>query len=298
MSMDRDNEALEQFAAAIELDPTIPGPYERIGEIHGARGRLDEAVSWQRKAVALDPSDPMGRIFLGQIYLDIGDTDNAQKWFDRAANIASTNLPLADGMQELLLLRRGDIEGSLEYARRNIIVDSQDRYTLANLRNHDLRSGKFDEALTRYEAAFPNLINSTQPIVGEDNIEIAIDVALILLRMGQLERGNSLLDKSLNAIVAATSSGGPNNYSIQRVMIHALKGDTEAALALLRHTIDGGWRDNWWIFFEIDPGLDSIRHEPDFQSMLQKIRDDMMLQRDRLEEMEIAGELEPVPDSD
>ena len=294
MSVGRDDEALEQFEAAIELDPAVPGPYERIADIHKDRGQLDEAISWQRKGVARDPGDPMGPIYLGQIYLDIGDTDEAEEWFNRAAGLAPPDFPLADGMNEPLLLRRGDIEGSLEYARRNITFDPHGRSTLANLRNHDLRTGKFDDALARYKAVFPALFAIPQPVVDEDNLDIAIDVALVLLRMGQLERGNQLLDNSLEIIAAATSSEDQPTYGIERVMLYTLKGDTQAALDALRQTVDDGWRDAWWLFLEIDPSLDAIRDEPRFQSMLQEIRDDMALQRERLEEMEIAGLLEPV----
>ena len=81
-------------------------------------------------------------------------------------------------------------------------------------------------------------------------------------------------------------------------MIYALKGDTETALLSLRNTIDAGWREAWWMYLEIDPSLDSIRHEPEFQSMLQEVRDDMASQRARLEEIDAAGRSDPVPDSD
>jgi len=298
MQLGRDDESLRQFEAAIKLDPAVPGSYERIADIHRVRGRLDEAISWQRKGVERDPGDPMGPILLGLMLLDIGDMDEAQRWFDRAAELAPPGFPLADGMKEPLLLRRGDIEGSLVYARKNIVFDPRGRHTLANLRNHDLRTGNFAEALARYEAAFPGLATKAQLAVDKDYLEIAIDVALVLLRMGQLERGNQLLDKSLDTISTAVSAQDRSAYGIQRVMIYALKGDNEAALDMLRQTIDDGWREGWWMFLEIDPSLDSIRREPGYQSMLQEIRDDMASQRERLEKMDAAGRFDPGPDFD
>jgi tetratricopeptide (TPR) repeat protein len=240
----------------------------------------------------------MARIFLGLIYLDLGDTSAAKRWFDRAAELVPPDFPLADGLNEPLLLRRGDIVGSLEYAWRNIVFDPQGRHTLANLRDHDLRSGNFDEAIARYDAAFPALVTEIPPVVNEDNLQIAIDVAPILLRMGQLERGNELLDKSLDVISAATSPEDPSDFGIQRVTIYALKGDSDAALTTLRQTIDAGWREGWWMFLEIDSSLDSIRDEPRFQSMLQEIRDDMASQLESLEEMEVTGLLESAPESE
>lgn len=297
MEMGRDDEALGQFESAIELDPAVPGPYERIADIHAARGRLDEAIVWQRKGVARDPDDPMGRIYLGMHYLDIGDTEEAEKWFDRAVELMPPDTPFADGLNEPLLLRRGDIEGALEYSRKNIEFAAEGGYTLVILRDHDLRSGSFDEALARYEVAFPALVNAVPPEVNEDNLQVAIDIAPILLRMGRRDHGNRLLDMS-REVIAAASSGNPSAYGIQRATISALQGDTRAALDALRQAIDAGWRESWWLHLELDSSLDSIRHEPDFKSMLQEIRDDMESQRDRLEELEAAGQLEPVPETD
>jgi TolB-like protein/Tfp pilus assembly protein PilF len=298
MSMGRNDEALEQFEGAIALDPAVPGPYERTADIHRSRGRLAEAARWQHKGVALDPDDPMARIFLGLIYLDLGDTDAAEEWFDRAAGLMPREFPLADGMKESLLLRRGDVEGALEYARTNIVFAPSGRHTLANLRDHDLRSGNFDEALARYEVAFPELLTEKPPVVNEDNVQIAIDIAPILLRMGQLERGNQFLDISLEVISAAAFPGDLIDFGIHRVTIYALQGNTDAALATLQRTIDAGWRDRWWLSLELDSSLDSIRDEPEFQSMLQVIRDDMASQLARLEELEALGQLDPMSGSD
>jgi tetratricopeptide (TPR) repeat protein len=297
MQMARDDQALEQFRAAIELDPAIPGPYERIADIQSVRGRIDEAIRSRRKAVTLDPGDPIGRVFLGENYLDIGDTDEAQKWFDRAADLAPPEFRLAEGLKEPLLLRRGDLEGAVEFARINI-VHAPGRHTLATLRDHDLRNADFDAALARYQDFFPNLISETPPSVNEDDLEFAVDVALVLLRMGRADLGEQLLNKSLEIISEAASQTDSYVFGIQRVMIHALQGDTESALDSLRQTIDDGWRATWWIYLEIDPSLDSIRNEPEYQAMLQEVRDDMAAQRRRLEEWEAAGKLEPIPDAD
>ena len=195
------------------------------------------------------------------------------------------------------LLRRGDREGAVEFARINI-VSAPGRHTLATLRNHDLRNTDFDAALARYQQFFPELISETPPSVNTDNLEFAVDVALVLLRMGQPERGEQLLNKSLDIISKAASQSDSYGFGIQRAMIHALQGDTESALDSLRRTIDAGWRETWWMYLGIDPSLDSIRDEPEYQAMLKEVRDDMAAQRRRLEEWEAAGQLEPVPDAD
>jgi len=298
MSLGRSEEAVEQFESAIQLDAGMPGPYERIAELHLARGHLAEAARWTHKAVMLDADDPMARLSLGLVFLDLGDTDLAEQWFDRASELMPPDFPMADGMKEPLLRRRGDVEGALEYARRNIAFDPGGRHTLANLRDHDLRNGDFDAALARYETAYSDLVTGTPPDVNEGNVQVAIDIAAILLRMGQTERGNALLDRSLEAIASATSSQRLLDFGIQRVMIYALKGDTDAALSTLEQSVDAGWRENWWLYLEHDSSLDSIRDEPEFQAALRLIREDMASQRARLGELDDGSLAGPLPESD
>ncbi len=56
-------------------------------------------------------------------------------------------------------------------------------------------------------------------------------------------------------------------------------------MAALRQAIDQDWRTDWRFFFFVDPNLDSICDEPEFQAMLQEVQYDMAAD----------GELEPIP---
>ncbi|MFT5132653.1 MAG: hypothetical protein ACI9SC_001120 [Gammaproteobacteria bacterium] len=76
----------------------------------------------------------------------------------------------------------------------------------------------------------------------------------------------------------------------------AMLGEKQEALTALRLAIDEGWRDGWWYFLEIDPSLESIRSEPEFQAMLAEIKGDMASQLTRVIEMEKAGDICAKPD--
>lgn len=62
---------------------------------------------------------------------------------------------------------------------------------------------------------------------------------------------------------------------------------------LLRKLADAGWRFAWWYYLEQNPIFDSIRDYPEFQSIAQRIRDDMSLQLGRVRKMEADGKLAP-----
>ena len=85
-------------------------------------------------------------------------------------------------------------------------------------------------------------------------------------------------------------------YPISDVEIYALQGDTKNALSELRQAIDEGWRGLWWYSLRLDPGLESLHDEPEFQAMVAEIEADMAAQLARVREMERNGELEPIPE--
>jgi len=295
-NLGRFEEALAQYEVVLEIDPAMPGPYERIAELYRtAFGRLDEAVIWQRKGIALDPGEPMGSVYLGIMYLDLADPVDAEYWFERSATLAPPGFPLAVAALEPLYMFRGDEAKALDAARASYAQFGPALVqTLAHLRNHDLKAGRHAEARARYEQGFPELLGEDVPQIDNENFEAAIDLALVLIKSGEQERADLLLDRSL-AFVRSSHRLGPSGYGISDVLILALKGHTEAALAALRQAIDQGWRAGWWFYLEHDSNLDSIRGDPRFQALLAEVKADMANQIDRLRTMEAQGQLAPVP---
>jgi tetratricopeptide (TPR) repeat protein len=195
---------------------------------------------------------------------------------------------------EPLYIHRGEISKSLDIARETLAIDPREPHTHANLRNHDVRAGRYAEARARYESAYPELF--------EDELDttkiaysVAIDLALVLIKTGEQERADLLLDLSL-AHIKTWPRLGTDGYGVDDVLIYALQGKSGAALASLREAIDQGWRANWWYYLVHDANLDSIRDVPEFQAMLDEIKADMAAQLERVKTMEANGELEPIPD--
>ena len=72
--------------------------------------------------------------------------------------------------------------------------------------------------------------------------------------------------------------------------------DKQKALTALKRAIDEGWRGLWWYSLKLDPILESLHDEPEFQAMIAEIEADMAEQLARVREMERNGELEPIPE--
>jgi len=67
-------------------------------------------------------------------------------------------------------------------------------------------------------------------------------------------------------------------------------------LTALRQAVDLGWRTDWRYFFYVDPNLDSIREEPEFQAILSEVKKDMAAQLERARAMEANDELVEIPE--
>ena len=293
-SLDRIDEALASYKAAIEIDPAFANAYERVGGIYYELfGQLDEAAIWFRKAVALDPGQPSHTRYLGFLYLDLGDPDQTEFWFKRHKALAPEFF-LSDMIMEPLYLYRGENTKTLERSRENLTIDARSPYSLANLRNDDMKAGRYAGAIARYENAYPELFRENESTIDVGDIRAAVDLALLLIRAGEQERANLILDRCL--VLTPEIPRGLDGYRILDVLIYAIQGRTEEALRALRQAIDEGWRSPWWYYLERDPALDSLRDEPEFQAMLAEIKADIAAQLAHVRAMDANGELAAIPD--
>jgi TolB-like protein/Tfp pilus assembly protein PilF len=292
------DESLEWYRKAIEIDPDFPGGYRSIGNHYwSVEGELDEAARWLRKTVSVDPGNPNWIAALGLLFLDLGDLDRAEYWIERSIELAPESF-LPNLAMQLFHLYRGDLSTSLEYGRRAFEREHMDAIKFSSfepVRIHQIRAGRYLEARAAFEKHTPELLNEDSPKVGSMNYRAAIDLAVILSKLGEHERADWLLDGSLQYIqrIPRLGFGG---YGVADVKIYTLQGDKQKALSALRQAIDEGWRESWWYFLRYDPTLESLHDEPEFQAMVAEIEADMAEQLARVREMERNGELEPIPE--
>ncbi len=292
----RIDEALSRYRKVDEIDPQYPGTAEGIGTIYGlAYGRLDLTNLWYRKALALDPGNSLLPSLLGLVFLELDDDETAEFWINRALGQAPEH-SWANGAMAMLQSYRGDSERFRQYADEVLRIEPRWRFgtVLSHGRVRNLRDGKYEDVLNRYESSFPELFGET-PAVNSVTYRPAIDVAGLLLLSGETERAAELLADCQKQI-SATIRVGYFGFWVSDVQILALQGKTDAALTALRQAVDQGWRTDWRYFFYVDPNLDSIREEPEFQVILREVKEDMAAQLERTREMEANGELVEIPE--
>ena len=184
----------------------------------------------------------------------------------------------------------GDDTAAQADARTMLEVYPQYWGALWFLRNVDLAAGRHEVARSRYARANPELTAPEVPKVSADNYVTAVDLALVLMHLGEKDRADDLLRGSLE-VIKTLPRLGTNGYFITDVRIFALQQRPQRALDALRQAVDEGWRLFTWLYLEHDPILDSIRGEPEFQRLYMELEMDLAAQAQRVQDLKKSGEI-------
>ncbi len=284
------DDAMERYLQVVEIEPDHAFAYVYIAAIHYlVYGRADEALIWYHKAAARDALSPSLHAAPAIPYLEIGDADSARAWVQRGLELGADTF-WSRWTSLLLNLYTGDDEASLKDARQLLDIAPRFWGALFLLRNADLAAGRYEVAHSRYARAFRELVEPELPDVNPSNYAVAVDMALVLMRLGDRQLANELLEGCLETIEDLPRYG-TDGYWISDVRVYALQQRRDRALAALREAVDGGWRTLAWLFLDHDPALDSIRDEPEFERLRQKVALDMETQAARVRELRDSGEL-------
>jgi tetratricopeptide (TPR) repeat protein len=299
VALGRFDEGLSWFKKSLDVDPAFSiGHWDLARHYWLASGEYEEAVRWFRKAISSDPGDLYPPAHLGRLFMDLGDADQAEHWIHRSIELS----PKSRGSNQAMLLLhvyQGNEAAGLEYGRRALAITHGFFFQIDAvelLADHEVRAGRYPEARELYAERFPDFLSEDDPEINtRRRFRAAIGLAFVLYQTGEHERADLLLNRTLQHI-ETLSRLSVYGYGIADVQIYALQGEKQKALAALRQAIDEGWRSMWWYFLKLDPVLESLHDEPEFQAMVAEIEADMAAQLERVLEMERNGELEPIPE--
>jgi len=295
----RHEEALEELEQAVAINPSYVTAYGAMATMEWqVFNRMAKAVQAFVNAIQLDPESALPYAELGQLYLELGAADRAGKLFDRSHEL------LPDGVGAhwgglLLGAYQGNkdeidrnVEGILEFAGTG---NWMGQFSVAQLRNQSITRNQDVQALDVYSTTYPELLDEPGHTIGLHNYRAAIDLTLVLQKVGQWEKANHLLDRCQDFIRERPRLGWYGGFWVSDVLILALKGEKKEALSALRQAVDEGWRSLWWYYLRLDPNLDSIRKEAEFQRIVSEVEADMSAQMQEIRDMEDRGEIADVP---
>jgi len=302
LELGRFEDALARCRRIIEIDPDYPRAYTIMADLYWeVFAQLDEGARWLHKANELDPGNPDHARWLGMIYFDLGYLVAGEFWMREAIRLAPTQFWSKWGAVYLASYT-GSSEEAVAAAKRavsvspNLAVGPNDWLALVTLRDADYKAGRIEAALERYRALHPNLVDDESPDVNAKNWVWAIEIANILIKVGERDRADYLLNNAL-VVMKSTPRLGYAGYGVGDAEVYALLGDKEKALNALAAAIEAGWRSSWWINTERNDNLAILHDDPGYQALIADLQAQVSRQLARVREWEAQGELVSIPQS-
>lgn len=143
--------AIEQYRIATRA-PGFAKPHNNLGGIYARTGRMKQAIEHFRTAVRLQPNYAMARHNLGDAYADTGLNDEAVEQYEAALRLGRDTADLRSGLG-LALFATGRTDDAIEQYVIAVRMDPSDAATHSHLAKAYERKGLLQAAVTQYEAA-------------------------------------------------------------------------------------------------------------------------------------------------
>ena len=148
----KDNEAIEQFADAIRLDPAFPDPHYSLGTLLANQQRLDEAIAHYTEALRLKPTYAEAHNNLGIALAMQGKSDEAIGRYTEALRLKPTYAEAHNNLA-LELVDRGNLDEAIGHYDQALRFNPAYAGAHANLAYALVRQGRLDKAARHFRIA-------------------------------------------------------------------------------------------------------------------------------------------------
>jgi tetratricopeptide (TPR) repeat protein len=274
----------------VKRNPDYLPAVARLAELKLLMGQAARSVRYGEHALALDPAQEMTRRNLISAYVDLGDLAAAE-----ALQEADGPESLPRRLKRLMYERAWREAGGVAYqslANGTMLSDIEAAMHVAAIRMHARSTGEFERAREVLEpmsgVSWDAMGNPVLAEGGSSLRDAAVGLADVLITSGQVERGQRLL-----AVIIARMKHEIGELDRPEFWFHrwhptalALKGEREAALALMERSFASGLGPgDWWYYFESEPAFAPLRQDVRFKSLLQTVRERAAAQRRDLDLM-------------
>ncbi len=266
--------SLEAHSKAAELNPNYYPAVGNIGYIYLSMGNFDEALRWLKKSVALNPTFAYNYAGVGIIYVSLDDDAKAEQWLNKALEL-QPDFSFARSGLSIMYLKQGKFHEAMEQSRKILANDPNDLLGLNRAGLVELLQGNYAQTKQYYEKAIA--IDSTRGST--------TGLGYIYWKTGKQDEARNLFTQSLRRDHNQLDKGNESSgipYDI--AAINANQGNKEEAYKWLQKAIDAGWR--FYDFGLIDPLLENLRNDDQFQQMMAQVKAKVDEMRKRVEQAE------------
>jgi tetratricopeptide (TPR) repeat protein len=295
--LQRDEEALTEVRKSIEIEPKLVWNHHRLSRWESfGRGNLDEAIIHARAAYALDPRNGGIAWEVSGLYTDLGGRAEAIAWMDRSNELRPGN-SYTWLSAYMTMAYFGEEDAALEYTDRCLELEPGNPWALRILGFRDIEAGRSEEALDRWQRAYPTITARESQLADDFDFCDALFYAQNLKEAGEIEWAMNLTNGCLDELNRQIEESSIRQWEVDDIApeILATLGQKNETLEAMRRSIVDGHHRMTPIWYSL-PHFDFVRDEPEFQELMDILHADLAEQLKRVREMECNGELAPAPD--
>ena len=274
----RTDDAHAHLRRAIELNPSYADAMQNLGVIEYRAGRHDEAVLWLERARRIAPGHPWVLVALAQVYAELDLWDHVRRVVDTAQPAAPETL-LLRAISLHFPLMRGDAVAGLPAARALVARAPFHPWVLAEAVVATHAAGRPDQA-REWAERLHEIAPTFRYADSGKTAGLLLAAVLDDLHADPDRVATLLADEERRARADLDRPGAPQGPALTLAEIHARRGDSAAALDFLQMARDRGLRAA--SLLAADPGLASLRDDPAFGRLLDRMENDLARARARL----------------
>jgi serine/threonine-protein kinase len=247
-------QAREAATKALALDETLAEAHASLASVsYRYDWNWAEAEQHFKRAIQLNPDYATAHQWYSAMLAASGRFDEANAEAKRAHELEPFSLTINSDLGRHLYYAR-QYEPALAAYRQTLAMDHNYMRAHIELGNVLAQTGKFDEAITELQQA---LTLDKESINALDGLGYAYAVA------GQKSKAQQVIEQ-LNDL-AKRRYVSPYHLAV----IYAGLGEREQALDQLEKAADE--RFNWLVFLRVEPQFDSLRSEPRYAALVQRM---------------------------
>ncbi|MFW6084284.1 MAG: tetratricopeptide repeat protein, partial [Gemmatimonadota bacterium] len=255
----RIEEALDAYGRALELRPNDARSLWGMAFATWLRGELTVALRLAKRAVTLDPAHGNSYALLGRCYMSLKEFEEAERAFRRALQIQPDS-PWAHEDLVLMFFAQGRYADAAEQLRILGALRPDSPEFLRNSGYLALLQGEYDTA-RQYHERFMEVHPESRWLPLEE-------LGFVYARLGDESRAEELWGR-------ATAHAEGQSSELDLARIAAARGERDDALRWLEAAYEKGWRGFPMIDIQLDPLLESLRRDPRFQELRNRILADV-----------------------
>jgi TolB-like protein len=266
-------EARAEALEGIRRNPEFANFYHLLAEFSYQEGNVADNLRWLQAALEINPTSAQARSQECGCYLHMLDLESAE----RCVEALEADVPGGFPVRVYLFEIRGDWDEAAEYAR-NLLEQGVSRGQELWLVETVFTAGDKDYARAWLEESDPEFFGESDWIPeGVTDLRAGALAASILYADGEVERANYLFDQ-VDAGWQSIPVIGPDGNPFHRAWTSYVRGEKQAALALLRSAAEEGGIGWSWRFDA--PVWDGMQGEPGWDELVDDIHAEMRRQRE------------------